>query len=192
MQLHEADAGSRNPYSLAWGITAGLWWLLYTFEEPHETGAAGFIQLVHTGICQHLREHLAYLILQDQVDAVAVQLRMAGQDLLCPCGVLLQGFGVLLGRHPGHQHICQIEQLLLQAAGKDCQTHDLDQADVLLFDVVELCVGMVDPQRVLRGGDVVAQDQIQLISAIRTRAMGVMVLWGSPSVSAKMKLASSV
>ena len=77
MQLHEADAGSRNPYSLAWGITAGLWWLLYTFEEPHETGAAGFIQLVDTGICQHLREHLAYLILQDQVDAVAVQLRMA-------------------------------------------------------------------------------------------------------------------
>ena len=100
------------------------------------------------------------------MDAVAVQLRMAGQDLLCPCGVLLQGFGVLLGRHPGHQHICQIEQLLLQAAGKDCQTHDLDQADVLLFDVVELCVGMVDPQRVFRGGDVVAQDQIQLISAI--------------------------
>ena len=41
--LHEADAGSRNPYSLAWGITAVLWWLLYTFEEPHETGAAGFI-----------------------------------------------------------------------------------------------------------------------------------------------------
>lgn len=92
MQLHEADAGSRNPYSLAWGITAGLWWLLYTFEEPHETGAAGFIQLVHTGICQHLGKHLAYLILQDQVDAVAVQLRMAGQDLLCPCGVLLQAF----------------------------------------------------------------------------------------------------
>ena len=71
--------------------------LLYTFEEPHETGAASFIQLVDTGICQHLSEHLAYLILQDQVDAVAVQLRMAGQDLLCPCGVLLQGFGVLLG-----------------------------------------------------------------------------------------------
>ena len=81
MQLHEADAGSRNPYSLAWGITAGLWWLLYTFEEPHETGAAGFIQLVDTGICQHLGEHLAYLILQDQVDAVAVQLRMAGHPL---------------------------------------------------------------------------------------------------------------
>ena len=93
MQLHEADAGSRNPYSLAWGITAGLWWLLYTFEEPHETGAAGFIQLVDTGICQHLGKHLAYLILQDQVDAVAVQLRMAGQDLLCPCGVLLQASG---------------------------------------------------------------------------------------------------
>ena len=38
------------PVSLAWGITAVLWWLLYTFEEPHETGAAGFIQLVDTGI----------------------------------------------------------------------------------------------------------------------------------------------
>ena len=98
----EASAMERwDPVSLAWGITAGLWWLLYTFEEPHETGAAGFIQLVDTGICQHLREHLAYLILQDQVDAVAVQLRMAGQDLLCPCGVLLQGFGVLLGQAPG-------------------------------------------------------------------------------------------
>ena len=81
MQLHEADAGSRNPYSLAWGITAGLWWLLYTFEEPHETGAAGFIQLVDTGICQHLGKHLAYLILQDQVDALVRQ-QTAKRDLM--------------------------------------------------------------------------------------------------------------
>ena len=65
-----------------------------------------------------------------------------------------------------HQHISKVEQLLLQAAGQHGQTHHLNQADVLLFDVVQLCMGVVHAQRMLRGGDVIAQHQIQLILAV--------------------------
>ena len=109
---------------------------------------------------------MAYLVLQNQVHIVGVQLRVLCKDLLCPRSVLLQGFGVLCGGQVCHQHISKVEQLLLQAAGEHGQTHDLDQADVLFFDVVELGVGVVNAQRMLRGGDVVAQDEIQLELAV--------------------------
>ena len=58
---------------------------------------------------------------------------------------------------------CQRSQLLLQAAGQHCQTHDLDKADVLLLDVVLVRMGVEHTQRMLRSTDVAPQHQIQLI-----------------------------
>ena len=109
---------------------------------------------------------MAYLVLQDQVHIVGVQLRVLCKDLLGPLGMLLQGLGVLCGGQVRHQHISKVEQLLLQAAGQHGQTHHLDETDVLLFDVVQFSMGMVHAQRMLRSGDVVAQHQIQLILAV--------------------------
>ena len=109
---------------------------------------------------------MAYLVLQDGVDVICVQLRVLCKDLLCPLGVLLQGFGVLCGGQVRHQHIGKVEQFLLQAAGQHGQTHHLDEADVLFFDVVQLGMGVVHTQRMLRGGDVVTQHQVQLILAV--------------------------
>ena len=100
------------------------------------------------------------------MNIVGVQLRVLCKDLPGPLGVLLQGFRVLCGGQVSYQHIGKVEQLLLQAAGQHSQTHHLDQADVLFFDVVQLCMRMVHTQRMLRGGDVVAQHQIQLILAV--------------------------
>ena len=73
------------------------WNSLYAFKEADKTGAACFVQLVHTGIGQHLCEHMAYLVLQDQVHIVGVQLRVLCKDFLGPLGMLLQGLGVLCG-----------------------------------------------------------------------------------------------
>ena len=100
------------------------------------------------------------------MDVICVQLRVLCKDLPSPLGVLLQGFGVFCGGQVRHQHIGKVEQLLLQAAGQYGQTHHLDQADVLLFDVMQLCMGVVHAQRMLRGGDVIAQHEIQLILAV--------------------------
>ncbi len=44
---------------------SGSYGLFYAFKEADKTGAACFVQLVHTGIGQHLCEHMAYLVLQD-------------------------------------------------------------------------------------------------------------------------------
>ena len=60
----------------------------------------------------------------------------------------------------------QLGHFGLEAAGQDGQAHDLDQADVLLLDVVELGVGVEDAQRMLGGGDVVAQHQVELVLAV--------------------------
>ena len=53
-------------------------------------------------------------------------------------------------------------QLVPQPGGQHRKTHDLDEADVLLLDVVQLLMGMVDAEGILLRGDVVAQHQIQL------------------------------
>ena len=65
---------------------------------------------------------MADLVLQDEVDVVTVQVGVLGKDLLGPCGVLLQRFGILGGGYAGHQCVGQIKQLLLQAAGQNGQT----------------------------------------------------------------------
>ena len=72
-----------------------------------------------------------------------------GQDLLGLCG-LFQGLlqKLRLGKEPGRQN---------------GQAHHFDEADVLLLDVVVLGVGVEQPQRVLLGGAVVAQHQVQLV-----------------------------
>ena len=55
---------------------SGSYGLFYAFKEADKTGAACFIQLVHTGIGQHLCVHMAYLVLLDGVDVIGVQLRV--------------------------------------------------------------------------------------------------------------------
>ena len=135
--------------------------LVYGSEEPHKASASGFVQFIDTGICQNLGEDMADLVLQDEVDVVTVQVGVLGKDLLGPCGVLLQRFGILGGGYAGHQCVGQIKQLLLQAAGQNGQTHDLDEADVLFFDVMILCMRMVNTERAFVRRDVVAQCQIE-------------------------------
>ena len=98
-----------------------------------------------------------------------------------PLGVALPGAGglqflvpglVLLHLRPGHdflglggvlQGLLQQPCLGEQPGRQNGQAHHLDQADVLLFDVVVLGMGVEQPQGVLRGGAVVAQHQIQLV-----------------------------
>ncbi len=65
---------------------------------------------------------------------------------------------------PGGQGVRHCGQLFLEPGGQNGQAHHLDQADILLFDVVELPVGVIDSQGVLLGGNVVAQHQVQLVS----------------------------
>ena len=109
---------------------------------------------------------MADLVLYDAVDVLGVQLRVTGEDVHRPLGVLLDALAVLGGGSAGRESGLHISHLCLQAAGQDGETHDLDEADVFFFDMVELCVGVVDAQRMLRRGDVVAQHQIELELAI--------------------------
>ena len=63
---------------------SGSYGLFYAFKEADKTGAACFIQLVHTGIGQHLCKHMTNLVLQDGVDVVGVQFRVFCKDLFRP------------------------------------------------------------------------------------------------------------
>ena len=53
-----------------------------------------------------------------------------------------------------------------EATGKDEQTHDLNEADIFFFDMVQISVGMKEAQGVLIGGAVVAQDEVEAIDAV--------------------------
>ena len=54
-------------------------------------------------------------------------------------------------------------ELLLQARRQNGQAHDLDQADVLLLDVLHIRVRVVDAVGELLGGLIVAQHQVELV-----------------------------
>ena len=93
---------------------------------------------------------------------------MLRHQLLQPVVVLGARIAVL-GTHHGSlagEEVLQQRQLGLQAAGQDEQAHHLDQADVLLLDVVQRRMGMEDAQRMLLAGAVVAQHQVQPVHAV--------------------------
>lgn len=56
--------------------------------------------------------------------------------------------------------------LIFQAGGQDGQAHYLNQADILFFDVVVFLVRVEDAVRILFGGAVVAQRQVQNVAVI--------------------------
>ena len=100
------------------------------------------------------------------MDVLRVQFRMLFQDLARPFGVLLDILAILLQRGAGGQRSFQLCHLALQTAGQHGQAHHFDQADVLLFDVMELGMGVEYAKRMLGRGDVVAQHQVQLELAV--------------------------
>ncbi|MNH31836.1 hypothetical protein D3C79_922360 [compost metagenome] len=57
-------------------------------------------------------------------------------------------------------------KLFLQASRQNRQPHYLNQADVLLLDMVHLPVRVENPFRILLAGPVVAQHQIHLEAAV--------------------------
>ena len=108
---------------------------------------------------KYLSEHLTDLNTEDAA-GVFLGENISALDLRHPVPVLLQIAGQLLIVEDGD---FQTGQFILQAGGQNRQTHDLNQADVLFLDMMELAVGMEDAERVFCGGDVVAQNQIQLV-----------------------------
>ena len=114
---------------------------------------------------EYLRENLSDLILDDLVRVICIEFRMSAHEFVTPIRVLgklvvcAQVFTVQKrGFEVGH--------LFFQASRQDCQTHNLNQADVFLLDVVQLFVRMVQTHRVLWRGQVVPQDQIQFVLAV--------------------------
>ena len=63
----------------------------------------------------------------------------------------------------GQDGLLQCGQLALQAGGQNGKAHDLDEADVLFFDMVQGRMRVEDAERMFRRCDVVAQDEVQLI-----------------------------
>ena len=52
---------------------------MHACKEPHKACAASLVHFIDTGIGQYLSEHMAHLVLQDEVHGVAVQFRVAGK-----------------------------------------------------------------------------------------------------------------
>ena len=108
---------------------------------------------------QHLGKDQASFLLND-LQCVLPGDGVFVPEALRPVGVLLRAL-IRPQVRPGHQGVGHGGQLVLQPGGQHCKAHDLDQADILLLDMVEFGVGVVQAQRVLLGGQVIAQHQIQ-------------------------------
>ena len=93
---------------------------------------------------------------------------MAGNDVAHPV-IMLGGHVAVVRTHQGAlagQEVLQRGQFRLQATGQNEQAHHLNQADVLLLDVMQRRMGVEDAQGMLVAGAVVAQHQAELVFVI--------------------------
>ena len=96
------------------------------------------------------------------LDVPFIDIRIGGKKFIYPVRVL-GNLLIAADIFSGKDIVLQKFHLTLQACRKDCKSHNFDQADVLLLDVMELCMRMVNAERMLIGCDIVAQSQIKLI-----------------------------
>ena len=136
--------------------------LLNLFDKAQERFLAFRRALVDAGVFENLCKHKAGLLLHNLHRVIFGNGVVFGKRF-CPVGV---GGGQLVGAQVAavRQLFRHRRQLRLQAGGQYGQAHDLDQADILLLDVVQLGMRVIEPQRMLLGGEVVAQHQVQLIA----------------------------
>ena len=110
-------------------------------------GAAGFVPLENAGVVEHVAKHHADLLVQD-IDGV-IRCKLVGaasKDVLGPRGmaatkiIALERTGkIVAGIDLGcQQMLTDSAKLGNQARRQNGQAHDLDQADVLLLNVVVL------------------------------------------------------
>ena len=109
---------------------------LQSVQEAEEGLLALGVALVDAGVLQHLGKHQTGLLL-DHVQGVIGGDLILALKALSPVSVRGgEGIGtqvLALGQLLGHGG-----QFRLQTGGQDSQTHDLDEANVLLLDVVQL------------------------------------------------------
>ena len=130
-------------------------------QEAQEGSSSLGSTLVDTRVLQNGLKGLANLFLQNSFNILFLEIVAGGKalDPLCMLGDLLTGrdvkaFFQILGK--------QLD-LALESGGQDRKPHDLDQANVLLFDVMLVGVRMINTQGVLLCGQIIAQNQIQLV-----------------------------
>ena len=87
-------------------------------------------------------KHLSDLILDDLLGIVRIELWMPAHEFLCPIRMLGKRFG-RSEVFTVQECLFEVSHLFFQSAGQNCQTHDLDQADVFLLDVVQLLMRMI-------------------------------------------------
>ncbi len=134
--------------------------------------------LVNSGVAQDLSEDLPHALLDGLFHVPLIGTRSL--QLLIPGAVLLhlRPAQDLLRLLRTAQGLLQQLSFRQQPGRQNGQTHHLDESDVFLLHMVVLGMGMEQPQRMLFGGTVVAQHQIQLIVLSPAAGKGAMVLWG--------------
>ena len=119
------------------------------------------IALIDAGVDKNLGKDLADFFIDDLVDVVRGHAATT-EEFLRPVCVLGNG---LVSAQIAACKDGRLERihLFFQAGGQHGKSHNLDKPDVFLLDMMQLRMRMVDAERILLRGDVVAQDEIQLI-----------------------------
>ena len=94
------------------------------------------------------------------MDIIFVDILIFRQEFCCPCSMLLNLF-IGCNIFAFQDIFFQKLQFFFQSCRKNCQTHNLDQTDIFLFDMVILCMRMINTKRIFLCCNIVSQCQIQ-------------------------------
>ncbi len=161
--------------------------------ELIKAGFSFFRLLIDTAVLKDLCEHKADLVFDDLLECFVSlgralyifrsEFRILFEDLRDPCCVGGKRLD-LCELFPFQYSFPECFHFLEQTGRQDRKAHDLDEADIFFLDVMQLRMRVENAQRVLFGGQIVAEDSSKSLPFIL--AIGVIVLCGVPSVSAKI------
>ena len=91
---------------------------------------------------ENFGKHLPDLILDNFIGVFRIEFRVSAHEFVSPIRVLgkLVVFAQIFAVQ---ERSFEVGHLFFQSPGQNCKTHNFDQADVLLLDVVQLLMRMI-------------------------------------------------
>ena len=128
---------------------------LQCLNKSHEGFSALFRAFVYTCIFQDMYKYISHFFVQNFFNVIFVQMIVFWKEALYPVRMLLN---LLIGGNilTFQNVLCKQLQFLLQSCRKNRKSHNLDQTDVLLLNMMILCMRMIYAQRILLCSDVVS------------------------------------
>lgn len=127
---------------------------LQIFNKTHKCSSALSCTFVNTSIFQHVNKHISNFFMKNLFNIVFIKMIVLRKEFFYPLR-MFSIFSLEATSLPSRIYSSKSSSSSL-VAQENCQAHNLDQTDILLLNMMVLCMRMIYAKRIFFCGNIVS------------------------------------